>query len=70
MIENQREDYGIESFGITLTTLEEVFLSVALGAKNESIKNNDKNEGEEEIVDDQKNEEEVEDEMELKNIRV
>ena len=61
MLEDQKTEYGVESFGISLTTLEEVFLKVAVGlGKHESI--------------DHKKEEiyagEEEEEVELKNIRI
>ena len=61
MMENEKDDYGIESFGISLTTLEEVFLSVAVGLRNHESIDKDKDE----LMGDA-NEEEVE----LKNIRI
>jgi ATP-binding cassette, subfamily A (ABC1), member 3 len=41
VLEDQRTQYGVQSFGISLTTLEEVFLKVAVGiqdGKNEAAK--------------------------------
>ena len=44
MMEDEKDVYGIESFGISLTTLEEVFLSVAVGLGNHASIDKDKEE--------------------------
>ena len=61
MMEDQKDIYGIESFGISLTTLEEVFLSVAVGLGNHPSIDKDKEvmQGGSDL-----------DEVELKNIRI
>lgn len=58
-LEEKKEKYGIESFGISLTTLEEVFLKVAVGVGNHASIDDDMDK----IYND------VE-EVELQNIRV